>query len=339
MTDMATTTKRKAKAAPAAAPSLEGVGSRPHEPIFAVGFARSGTTLLASLVGRHPMIASTPETHFLNEVQFMVAPSLPKGPEAVVDRLADTPLRRLELAREDVLPVIQRLWPLDLKGIFGAYLEVFRTQQGKPRVLEKTPNHLRHIDELLEWYPDAKVLWIIRDGRACVASMLKVKWGSNDPKVLAQQWMRNIAFGLEAEPRAGDRLLRVSYERLLSNPVEEMNRIQDFLSVPRSDMVHDHTVDVSTVSSFEQDWKANVFKPVMNTRAEAWREELTPEVQDEITAMMEPFLKTFGYDVSREGKASASPFLRFKRSVIYSPAGVRLLAKGYAVVKRFQNRA
>ena len=35
-----------------------------ERPIFVVGFQRSGTTLLQSLLGAHPRIAAPPEVHF-----------------------------------------------------------------------------------------------------------------------------------------------------------------------------------------------------------------------------------------------------------------------------------
>ena len=37
-------------------------------PVFVVGYPRSGTTLLATLLGRHSELAATPESHFVDEV-------------------------------------------------------------------------------------------------------------------------------------------------------------------------------------------------------------------------------------------------------------------------------
>ena len=39
-----------------------------NRPIFVVGFQRSGTTLLQSLLGAHPRIAAPPEMHFVFRV-------------------------------------------------------------------------------------------------------------------------------------------------------------------------------------------------------------------------------------------------------------------------------
>src|SRR5881628_2752506 len=39
-----------------------------ERPIFVVGFGRSGTTLLQSLLGAHPRIAAPPEMHFARRI-------------------------------------------------------------------------------------------------------------------------------------------------------------------------------------------------------------------------------------------------------------------------------
>ena len=72
-------------------------GAAPATTIFVVGNPRSGTTLLASMLGRHPQVCSTPETLFMSEVQFQVAPWLRLGPQAVAQRLARSRAKHLGL--------------------------------------------------------------------------------------------------------------------------------------------------------------------------------------------------------------------------------------------------
>jgi len=135
-------------------------------PIFVVGHPRSGTTLLASMLGRHPDIVSTPESLYLNIVRFQVAPVLSKGPEAVLKVIENSPMRFLVLDRDILLTALKALDTLSEATVFQTVLECFRAADGKPRLLEKTPWHLRGMDDLFEWFPDARILWIMRDGRA-----------------------------------------------------------------------------------------------------------------------------------------------------------------------------
>ena len=84
--------------------------------------------------------------------------------------------------------------------MFAVLLASFAAASGARRVVEKTPLHLRHIDTIRAWFPDAQLVWILRDGRACVASLRKMPWASDNPAVLAAQWVRNMAFALDSRP-------------------------------------------------------------------------------------------------------------------------------------------
>ncbi len=44
---------------------------------------------------------------------------------------------------------------------------------GKNRWIEKTPRHIRNIEQILAWQPDAKMILIVRDGRDVAFSMQK----------------------------------------------------------------------------------------------------------------------------------------------------------------------
>ena len=194
-------------------------------------------------------------------------------------------------------------------------LASFARASGASRVVEKTPMHLRHVETILDWFPDARIVWILRDGRACVASLRKVPWASSNPTRLAADWVRNMAFAEAAEARAGASLLRVRFEALTADPVAEMDRIQDFLGLPRSEAVHDHTREVDTVKAFERGWKENVGKPIIATRAEAWRDELTPAIRRTLAGIMDPTLARLGYapEAGRAAHGSLAGALRPRR--------------------------
>jgi hypothetical protein len=152
-------------------------------PIFIVGFPRSGTTLLRALLSAHPTIAIAPETHFLNrfakkladddlktEDQFLAFWNTFSNSDRFVDLGIDAGVTRdLILASRD----------LHLKNVFAVTLQEFARQSGKRRWGEKTPGHDRHIGRLFEWYPDACVIYIVRDPRAACASLLHAPWRTN----------------------------------------------------------------------------------------------------------------------------------------------------------------
>jgi hypothetical protein len=304
---------------------------RIDRPIFVVGHPRSGTTLLASMLGRHPDIASTPETLYMTEGQFQLGPSLTVGAKATAARIQRTRLRHLPFSEKDVADELAQIGKLDAPAVFATLLDMFRRRQNKPRVLEKSPVHVRHIDELLTWFPDARILWIVRDGRACVSSLLGVKWASKDPTVLGRGWVRNMAFALGSERRAGRSLMRISYERLVAEPEAAIREAEAFVDVDHDPSVLDHTQNVETVSGFETEWKRNVNDPVSSARAEAWRTELDADTRQRLAVVMNPMLERLGYlgEPIRPLRPIGGLAERARSLLLYNRAGIALMSTAY----------
>ena len=215
-------------------------------------------------------------------------------------------------------------------------LGLYAAANGKQRVLEKTPLHIRHIDEILGWFPDAKVLWIVRDGRACVASLGKVDWAADDPKVLAWQWVRNVAFAAASERRAGGAMRRVRYEDLVTDPAATLDRVQDFLGIARSDAVHDHTLQAGTIKPFERSWKENVTRPIMSRRIDAWKDEIAVA---ELSAIMNPTLVRLGYPAGQVAEGSgrlARALISGRRLLTCGAAGIAVTRAVYPTVKQLR---
>ena len=72
-------------------------------PIFVVGHPRSGTTLLASMLGRHPDIASTPESLFLSQARYDMRDVLGTTPAQIAQRIMRTPMRHLAQSQDALI--------------------------------------------------------------------------------------------------------------------------------------------------------------------------------------------------------------------------------------------
>lgn len=143
---------------------LSGV-SLVKDPIFIMGPGRSGTTLVRSMLSAHSRIAITPETHFMQWVDqredVRTAPnnfaSFWSKYTAWV-RFAD-----LGVDAGRCLELIDLQGERNFENIFRAVLAAYMERTGKPRVGEKSPSHVRYIGTLLNWFPEARILVMLRD--------------------------------------------------------------------------------------------------------------------------------------------------------------------------------
>jgi len=181
------------------------------EAIFVVGVSRSGTTLMRRVLNGHSRIAITTENHYLGHL-------LPwEGARAYFRRLGDPhddeTIRRLvrfvysgEFQRRSRLRTLSPYWgwlrrrvpraelerrllasDRTERGVFSVLMRVFADRKRRPIMGEKTPAHLAWVDTLLAWYPDARVVHMIRDPRAVYVS--EVRRRVANPTTVPYRWL------------------------------------------------------------------------------------------------------------------------------------------------------
>ena len=140
------------------------------------------------------------------------------------------------------------------------------------RMVMKTPA-LCDIDMAQRLFPEGQIVFIIRDPRSVVESLLRIEkqWGLNRTREqLARTWAarsRELADFLtrnQASVREG-RIFIVRYEALVSNPRPEIARIFETLNLEIDDAFLDELVDHPVIgSSYESmDEKGRVsFQPI-----------------------------------------------------------------------------
>lgn len=300
-------------------------------PIFVVGHPRSGTTLLAELLGRNSNIAATPETAFFTDVVHRIRKKDLKNPSVLRRKIFGTRLKDLDTDRVDIEKWLSAETAISLRQTFAATLQQYAEKRGKTRVLEKTPLHLRHIDEILNWYPKSKIIWIVRDGRACIGSIRKIYWGSQNFRDLCRQYNRNIAFGLDAEKRHSASMLRVYYEDLLNDRRAVMQTIHDFLEIEFEPEQLQPRESSEVVPEWENSWKEKVTQAIDPRRATAWETELSEEERHLSTLLMRRTLVKLGYPLKSDTLSPSGRSLRdILQSIVDSHIGLGLQKAAYA---------
>ena len=133
----------------------------PREKFFIFGHARSGTTLLMRLARLHPEVHCNYQAHFFTR-------------RPLLKSLVDTPEAEEWLTRKSNRWNQGRdLSPLVLRAAADFIMERDAAKEGKMIVGDKSPSSTIHgqaVRDMYAVYPDAKLVYIVRDGRDVLIS-------------------------------------------------------------------------------------------------------------------------------------------------------------------------
>lgn len=278
-------------------------------PVFIVGANRSGTTLLRLMLGAHPAIAIPDELMYFRPLMAGVDPSewrLEPSKDAYrvfvrewLDRegqsLVGFSVADVEALAERILNDPVR----DLRQPYTTALTIWAESQGASRWGEKTPLNLFYADVLIDMFPEAQFIHVIRDPRSGVQSMLKMGGFGHGPVWCALNRRRYVIEGEAHLIRSVPRKQRVTvrYEDLVTAPEREMSRLLEFLDEPFDPAVLSFHRGAEALMTDEaaSGFNALATRPIAATRAEAWRCELSPGTQARIDAVSGEVLDAYGY--------------------------------------------
>jgi hypothetical protein len=220
--------------------------------VFIVGMPRSGTTLLEQMLGRHPRITGRGELNFLSEFAVQSATAGLPGPR-----------QRREIG--DALWTQMRLQ--------GAEDETY---------IDKNPMNFRHLGLLFAVLPSARVLHVVRDGRASGLSCYFQLFQHRDTAFSYELenltefyagYRRMMAHWESVYP---ERILRVNYEDLVGSSRGVLADVLRFLDVDWDEAVLGSGAPDAVVRSASV-WQAR--QPVHGRSVDRWRNyaELAPE--------------------------------------------------------------
>ncbi|TRY67835.1 hypothetical protein TCAL_03112 [Tigriopus californicus] len=256
--------------------------------IFIGGVPRSGTTLMRAMLDAHPAVRCGEETRVVPRILQMRAHWMKSQKEAT--RLEEAGLGG------DVLD----------SAISAFILEVV-ARHGEPseRLCNKDPFTLKSGTYLKKLFPNGKFLFMVRDGRASVHSIItrKVTITGFDLKSYRQcltKWNAAIsAMNDQCNELGPDGCLRVYYEQLVLHPREWMEKILKFLGLPWKEEVLHHEQQINkpngiSLSKVERS-SDQVVKPVNIEALSKWVGHIPDDVVQDM-AEIAPMLNKMGYD-------------------------------------------
>jgi len=255
---------------------------------FLVGCSRSGTTLLQSLLAAHPQVFSVPESKF-----FWYADPVHEAKRlriGIASRRLKPWLKTFfnEIGYPDyrkTLPV----FPLPLKNYtqyFFKKMSQLTEAQGKTIFLEKTPEHLRYLEQIQTFLPQAKVIHLVRSGKDTIASMYELvqkypkTWGYGERNLdyCINRWSQEIRISQAYRDHPQHIIAR--YEQLACETSSVLEQLCVFMGIQFDpEMLTSYQTASTSLVRNRESWKAGVQASIQSPHSDKFSRVLTPEQQ------------------------------------------------------------
>lgn len=280
-------------------------------PIFIVGAPRSGTTLLQFRLRNHPRISlPTGESHFfiplyrnqnnfgdlsqLENIRSVLSAMYTQSPDFLEGDLHGLKFNTDNLAKQ-LHAEGRHTMPAIISGLF----EKNAQGEGKSRWGDKTPYYAMHISKLIEWFPDAQIVHLIRDGRDVALSLFgrQHDFFVYNSYFAAEYWATYVERGHTLGSHLESwQYLEMRYEDFLDNPEGSMKTLCNFLGEDYSDTLFDFQ------STDDPGKTPLVHQPIKVDNAGKWRSKMTSRQIRAFESVAGTTLRQFGYELSTVSK-------------------------------------
>ncbi|MGD2166263.1 MAG: sulfotransferase [Anaerolineae bacterium] len=303
--------------------------------IFIGGCSRSGTTLLGAILGAHSECICPPESHF--KVSVLRSCQREDG----------------SIDPEEALRLIRihwrfKLWNLEIDpreaprtsyvDLFTWLVEAFAADRGLSGSIwvDHTPENINYASLLLELFPQAKILHIVRDGRAVANSILPLDWGPNTVIKAARWWQSMVREGLALEAfLPSDQIVRVRYEDLVYEPEETVQWL-----CAEMDLTYELTMlraDGFRPPGYTSSQHELIGKRPDPAPATRWKTSLTDRQVEIFESLAADLLRQMGYELIYGAKAKPPTLVERAASYVKELVrgdiinGVRWLIRSYPI--------
>lgn len=298
------------------------------EAIFIVGVSRSGTSLMRKILNASDKIAISWENHFFGHLiasegarhRFKQFGDLSNDDNVrkLVDYIYSDDFRKSSRYRDvsaqwrwiaekaDKEDFLQRVLDSDRseRALFMIMMRVFADKKGKLIMGEKTPAHVRYVPTILEWFPNGRVIHMIRDPRGIFVSELRRRKKADTVPykqlrrfnflfkiyIMLQTtivWLESIYRCRKYTRRYPHNYYPVRFEDLVKDPINQVERLCNFLNVDFQDKMLDQFVVSDGFQAGQDGFDSQA--------ADRWRQQIDRWINTWFLLWFRKDLKEFGY--------------------------------------------
>lgn len=262
-------------------PAASGSDTEEPAPVFIIGFPRSGTTLLDTILRSHPGIRVAEECDAV---------------PVLIERLASESGNHLDQLPHLSLDTIRNLRKIYLDRL-GNHLQ---PDDDSPRLIDRFAFNIIYAGEIHRVFPEARFILVLRHPADCVLScylqtFYETSANANFHTLEDAVALYDQVFGLwqQFENNLGLNVLHIHYEDLVADIEQACGPVLDFIDRPWHPAMLDYQEtarnrDVIRTASYNQ-----VTRPLYTRAAGRWRRYRA--ALEPVLPVLEPWARRFGY--------------------------------------------
>lgn len=258
-------------------------------PLFILGCHRSGTTLLSQLL-KHTTYGAPVESHFITKYYKKLG-----AYGDITDKKNFSKLLKAILSERPVMQwkldinvdqIFEDLQDIDYVKIIDSICLKRAGKDGKNAWGDKTPDYTLDTEIIYKLFPDAKFIYIVRDGRDVALSLLEKPWGPNNFVACAEYWKKyDLTEDVYNKLKSNKQLFFLRYEDLLTDSGKMVKEVYNFLE-----------------EDAEKEEVQKLVQKIRPTNFNKWKNKMSRRQIEFFERTAGKTLKKFGYETSYDEK-------------------------------------
>ena len=252
-----------------------------YKPVFMIGFPRSGTTLLDTILRSHPMINVIEEKSSVKKLVNSLS------------KLTNKSFEKMNDIKDENIKEIRKTY---FENLFS------HINEDKQKVyIDKLPLNIVYIAEILRIFPQAKFIISLRHPCDCVLSCYMQNFKLNesmsnflnlkDTAVTYDLIMKLLKI---YKLKFHFNFFEIKYEKLISNFNDEIKNLLDFLELPWDNSVVEYQKTARKRERIFTPSYDQVIKPLYSKSAGRWIK--YKNKLSDVYPILEPWIKEFNYE-------------------------------------------